>query len=88
MDGVGRVLDAAVDEGFLTVGAAAEGLVHSDGFLVGTPPPATDEVAIDLEDRATKKGTPPIPNETGDIRNLRRGAGNPNGNTASLPSTD
>jgi len=48
MDGVGRVLDAAVDEGFLTVGAAAEGLVHSDGFLVGTPPPATDEVAIDL----------------------------------------
>eukprot|EP00966_Prymnesium_polylepis_P055337 1279812-Prymnesium_polylepis.2 len=36
-----------------------------------------DEVAIDLEDRATKKGTPPVPNETGDIRNLRRGGGNP-----------
>ena len=30
-----------------------------------------DEVAIDLEDRATKKGTPPVPNEMGDIRNLR-----------------
>ena len=30
-----------------------------------------DEVAIDLEDRATKKGTPPTPNESGDIRSLR-----------------
>ena len=30
-----------------------------------------DEVAIDLEDRNTKKGTPPIPSESGDIRNLR-----------------
>ena len=33
-----------------------------------------DEVAIDLEDRSTKKGTPPIPSEAGDIRDLR-GAG-------------
>ena len=31
-----------------------------------------DEVAIDLEDRSTKKGTPPTPSETGDIRELRR----------------
>ena len=30
-----------------------------------------DEVAIDLEDRGTKKGTPPIPSEAGDIRYLR-----------------
>ena len=30
-----------------------------------------DEVAIDLEDRGTKKGTPPMPIETGDIRALR-----------------
>lgn len=30
-----------------------------------------DEVAIDLEDRSTKKGTPPIASESGDIRNLR-----------------
>ena len=30
-----------------------------------------DEVAIDLEDRSTKKGTPPIPSESGDIRELR-----------------
>ena len=30
-----------------------------------------DEVAIDLEDRSTKKGTPPIPSEAGDIRELR-----------------
>ena len=30
-----------------------------------------DEVAIDLEDRGTKKGTPPIPSEAGDIRDLR-----------------
>lgn len=30
-----------------------------------------DEVAIDLEDRNTKKGTPPVPSEVGDIRNLR-----------------
>ncbi len=36
-----------------------------------------DEVAIDLEDRSTKKGTPPRPSEAGDIRDLRRrGAGN------------
>ena len=27
-----------------------------------------DEVAIDLEDRSTKKGTPPQPAEAGDIR--------------------
>ena len=44
-----------------------------------------DEVAIDLEDRATKKGTPPVPNETGDIRNLKRGGGTGNG---ALPSSD
>ena len=31
-----------------------------------------DEVAIDLEDRGTKKGTPPAAGETGDIRDLRR----------------
>ena len=30
-----------------------------------------DEVAIDLEDRNTKKGTPPVPSESGDIRQLR-----------------
>ena len=30
-----------------------------------------DEVAIDLEDRSTKKGTPPVPSESGDIRELR-----------------
>jgi len=30
-----------------------------------------DEVAIDLEDRGSKKGTPPEPSETGDIRQLR-----------------
>ena len=30
-----------------------------------------DEVAIDLEDRSTKKGTPPVPSESGDIRQLR-----------------
>ena len=36
-----------------------------------------DEVAIDLEDRQTKKGTPPKPTEEGDIRDLRRGGGNP-----------
>ena len=34
-----------------------------------------DEVAIDLEDRGTKKGTPPIPSEAGDIRDLRRDGG-------------
>ena len=28
------------------------------------------EVAIDLEDRVTKKGTPPRPSESGDIRQL------------------
>lgn len=31
-----------------------------------------DEVAIDMEDRSTKKGTPPVPSESGDIRDLRR----------------
>ena len=31
-----------------------------------------DEVAIDLEDRSTKKGTPPRPSEAGDIRQLRQ----------------
>jgi hypothetical protein len=30
-----------------------------------------DEIAIDLEDRSTKKGTPPVPTESGDIRDLR-----------------
>ena len=35
-----------------------------------------DEVAIDLEDRATKKGTPPVPSEVGDIRDLRRTGAN------------
>ena len=30
-----------------------------------------DEIAIDLEDRSTKKGTPPVPTESGDIRELR-----------------
>ena len=33
-----------------------------------------DEIAIDLEDRNTKKGTPPVPTETGDIRDLRNRA--------------
>jgi len=28
------------------------------------------EVAIDLEERGTKKGTPPKPSESGDIRQL------------------
>ena len=32
----------------------------------------SDEIAIDLEDRNTKKGTPPAPCEAGDIRDLRR----------------
>lgn len=31
-----------------------------------------DEVAIDLEERQSKKGTPPRPTEEGDIRELRR----------------
>ena len=30
-----------------------------------------DEVAIDLEDRNQKKGTPPVPSEQGDICGLR-----------------
>lgn len=34
-----------------------------------------DEVAIDLEDRSSKKGTPPQPTEAGDIRDLRRTGG-------------
>ena len=40
-----------------------------------------DEIAIDLEDRVSKKGTPPVPSESGDIRQLRaKGAnGQPNG---------
>jgi len=46
--GVGQVLDAAVDEGFLTVGAAADGWLHSVGFLAGTPLPTADQFAIDL----------------------------------------
>jgi hypothetical protein len=46
--GVGRVLDAAVDEGFLTAGAATEGFRHSSGFLVGIPLPAAGQVAVDL----------------------------------------
>ncbi|MDG2907899.1 MAG: class I SAM-dependent methyltransferase [Acidimicrobiales bacterium] len=46
--GVGRVLDAAVDEGFLTTGAAAGGFRHSSGFLAGTPLPAADRSAVDL----------------------------------------
>ena len=32
-----------------------------------------DEVAIDLEDRSTKKGTPPQPSEAGDLRLLHAG---------------
>ena len=58
------------------------------GILQAERQTRRDEVAIDLEDRATKKGTPPVPNETGDIRNLRRGGGPPNGNSASHPLTD
>ena len=46
--GIGRVLDAAVDEGFLTAGAAAEGFRHSSGFLAGIPLPAADRSAVDL----------------------------------------
>ena len=44
-----------------------------------------DEIAIDMEDRSTKKGTPPVPSESGDIRDLRgtgrasNGGGTPNG---------
>lgn len=34
-----------------------------------------DEVAIDLEDRVSKKGTPPTASEQGDIRQLHRGRG-------------
>jgi len=34
-----------------------------------------DEVAIDLEDRSSKKGTPPTPSEAGDIRQLHSGRG-------------
>lgn len=41
-----------------------------------------DEVAIDMEDRSTKKGTPPVPSESGDIRDLRRTGANSNGGTA------
>lgn len=33
-----------------------------------------DEIAIDLEDRNAKKGTPPVPSESGDIRQLRKPA--------------
>jgi|TARA_B110000263_G_scaffold42926_1_gene34895 hypothetical protein len=46
--GVGRVLDAAVDEGFLTAGAASAGFRHSSGFLAGTPLPAAGQAAVDL----------------------------------------
>ena len=42
-----------------------------------------DEVAIDLEDRCSKKGTPPNPTEAGDIRNLRRGGGDGSANVGS-----
>ena len=45
-----------------------------------------DEIAIDMEDRSTKKGTPPVPSESGDIRDLRRtgaaAAPSPNSSTA------
>lgn len=46
-----------------------------------------DEVAIDLEERHTKKGTPPRPTEEGDIRDLRRpGANAPPGNAVQRPA--
>ena len=46
-----------------------------------------DEVAIDLEERQTKKGTPPRPTEEGDIRELRRmGASNPTNTTVQRPA--
>ena len=38
----------------------------------GTEGPV-EEVAIDLEDRSTKKGTPPQPSEAGDLRLLHAG---------------
>ena len=34
-----------------------------------------DEISIDMEDRPSKKGTPPRPTEEGDIRELRSSAG-------------
>ena len=43
-----------------------------------------DEVAIDLEDRNSKKGTPPQATESGDIRDLRRGADNGPGGLRSM----
>jgi hypothetical protein len=46
--GVERVLEAAVEEGFLTAGVAADGLRHSLGFLAGTPPPTAGQTAVDL----------------------------------------
>lgn len=36
------------------------------------------ELAIDLEDRQSKKGTPPRPSEAGGVRRLRAGRDNPN----------
>ena len=47
-----------------------------------------DEVAIDLEDRSTKKGTPPTPVETGDIRDLRRTGGAPAGGARPAPMVE
>ena len=45
-----------------------------------------DEVAIDLEDRSTKKGTPPQPAEAGDIRELRKCHSGGSGSTQSRPA--
>ena len=45
-----------------------------------------DEVAIDLEERSTKKGTPPRPTEEGVIRELRRAGSRPVTNAPQRPA--
>ena len=57
------------------------------GILQAERQTRRDEVAIDLEDRQTKKGTPPRPTEEGDIRELRRaGGGGGSNNGISRPA--
>ena len=71
---------------FLTARAARRADIHPDSVLLKKEmQQRQDEIAIDLEDRSTKKGTPPIPTESGDIRalrNMRSGGGSGGGGGA------